>query len=1250
MSEVHQCPSSHSGDSATPAGSAPAPSARDLTAVGTTGRAYWRGLDEAADTPEFREFLEKEFPAGASQLLAGSRRTFLKLMGAGIALAGAATLPGCRQPDHKILPYSRTVPELAIPGRPLFYATSMPLPGGGAEGLLIETHDGRPTKIEGNPQHPANLGRTSVWAQAAILSMYDPDRVKAVQRVSATGVETTSWGAFEQWLRPVTARLAERQGEGLAVVVERRTGVTWNDLRERFLAMFPRARWVPYDAVDQSRVVAASIVAFGDPAAARPVYRWDKADVILTLDRDFLQLEAGSVRAAREFASRRRVLEKPTASGGVSMTRLYAVESGFSITGAQADHRVRLAPSQIGAFLVEVARRVLSGRPAAGPLMAALNGVRTDGAGLDQRFVQAVAQDLSRHEGRALVVVGLSQPTWVHALAHAINGALGSIGEGRPVGFLPWTPDERTRGAEELARLAESMDQGQIDTIFVLDGNPCYDAPGDARFAERFAKVPNRVVLSNEDHETLEAATWRLPGATFLEAWDDTVSEEGTIAPVQPMIAPLFGGRSAIELLAMLMGQEQWEGYHLVRRAWQEAAARLGVTTDFETLWRRSLHDGLFAGQPPVRLQAPPVRMDAVAQAVAAASIQPPPTTEALDVVFSVGLMRDGRWNNNPWLQELPEPLSKVVWDNAAYMSPATARALGVMQTPETRKKPSGRMAEITVDGRTIRIVCWAVPGVADNTVVLPLGYGRSRVGLVGAGTGFDVNPLRGSTRLWTARGTLRPTPDAERYTISTTQHHHSMEGRALVRELDLQAWNNPAVHARAEEQARTRRDSYQRRYGAYMNHSLAEQLAGSEFQHMPAPRSIYLHPYDDEASGYSSARARRPQPGTAAFQVGPQWAMTIDLSTCIGCNVCTIACQAENNIPVVGKIEVQKGREMHWIRVDRYFTGQSMDDPEGALFQPVACVHCEKAPCETVCPVNATVHGPEGHNYMVYNRCIGTRYCANNCPWKVRRFNFFDYGVTKFNGSYFGRETLEGLIPDWAASSTRTPHRLNPNLIPPRLREKLDEISKMQKNPNVTVRSRGVMEKCTYCIQRTNEAKIELKLRAQARARLAQERLADPVPPAPWRPEDGLPDLFVQTACQQACPTGAITFGDMLDTRSHDGRGSLVRQMRDHPRSYLVLGYLGTRPRTSHLARVNNPNPDLVSDERRRTWDDPFTHKAPSLTQAPALHGPDRPPSTSPPISPASPADATAYVDPARAGRDGYVLSLGVLSSGSLA
>ncbi|MBA4028766.1 MAG: hypothetical protein C0475_06485 [Planctomyces sp.] len=1177
MSQPHQCPTSLKEGK-------PAEMVLPLLErVGTTGSAYWRGLDQLGGSPEAAAQAQREFGPEAGELLSGSRRGFLKIMGAGLALAGAAAMPACRRPDHKILAYSRSIPEDVVPGRPSFYATSMPTAFGGAEGLLIESHEGRPTKIEGNPVHPHSQGKTSAWAQAEILRLYDPDRTKEPRRIRDGAPVSATWDDFAAWSARHFAAYDATQGQGLAILADQHASVARRHVRQALLRRWPRARWVAYSPVISDAARQGLRAALGANATER--FDLTKAAVIVSFDRDLLQHDAQAMASARQWGAARGVLR-----AGDPFNRLYALESRLSVTGMSADHRVRLAPSGVSrlAALVGIAALERLASPGTASLLAALQ--RRGFAPADAResaLVSAIASDLTdqANRGRSLVVAGPSQPAWVHALAAALNGALGSVGAA--VVYAPEFDSAEVRGIDALGELGRAMAAGEVSTLVCLGCNPVYDAPADLGIAQALAKVPERVSLQLEDNETHAAATWQLNAAHFLESWGDTVATDGTVAPIQPLVAPLYGGRSDLECLALVAGLELTSGYDLVRQAWV-GLSRQPEGPAFEALWERALHNGVspvaHAAEPGQWLAPDPAR---AAQALTASATPATPSAEALEAVFVPSMVLDGRYNNHPWLQELPDPASKVVWDNCAYLSPATAQRLGLTQSAQTDEIPTGKMATLTLGGRSVSIVAWALPGVPDNTVILPLGYGRARVGVVGVGTGFDTYKVRLSTGLFAAPGaTLTPAGQSPRtYPVSTTQTYGAyIENRGIYREVDLPSWrqfgDQPPDPARVDS------------YGRPQPLNFAERLEYSEFNHQPDTLGLYPNPYT-VPGGQTSASARRPNPdGKAAYQRRIQLGMTIDMSACTGCGVCTVACQAENNIPVVGKTEVRKGREMHWIRIDRYFRGSDPNEPEGYALQPVACVHCENAPCETVCPVNATVHGPEGHNYMVYNRCIGTRYCANNCPYKVRRFNFFDYGVTKFNGNYFGRSVLESVIP---GERLENQHAVNPNLIPPRLRQKLDEISRMQKNPNVTVRSRGVMEKCTYCIQRTNEAKIDTKVRALDAAKRAGQ-----TDPAPWRPSDGWADGAVQSACQQACPTGAIVFGDILDTQTpyadpaYAGGsrvGSRVHNLRTNNRSYLVLGYLNTRPRTSHLVRVNNPHPDLVSAQRKAKWANPFGH-----------------------------------------------------------
>lgn len=1104
----------------------------------SNGRPVWRSPEEYADSAEFRELLEREFPPGASELAKESRRDFMKFMGAGLALAGAATIPGCRRPDHKIYSYSREVPERVVPGKPLWYTTSMPLPGGGAEGLMVETHEGRPTKIEGNPLHPINQGKTSAWSQASTLELYDPERPRRpVFGNPARGKLNATIDDFKAWATDHLAGHDEDGGERLAFIVAKKTSPTRNSVRDRLRERFPRAFWLAYEPTQNDAAIEGSTLAFGRPMRELP--RPERANVVVTFDRGLLEREAMSLPASRGVA-RMRYVDGPNQP----MSRVYAIESDFTAMGSMADHRLRLAPSQVGNAAIAIGRELL-GRMQSGTTrqlreaLANLGDGRGEGVG--REFVAAVVDDLlaDGNRGRSLLLAGASQSASIHALVHAMNAALGNIGQ--TVSFLPMSDEEAASSVQGLRTLASRMERGQIETLVTVDVNPVYDAPADLNFAELYARVPHTIAYSLSLTETYDAANrWQLNGTSYLESWGDTEAADGTIAPIQPMIAPLYApAMSELELLAFFAGDSDPDGHRIVREHWQRGMRLTGER--FDQAWARALHDGVLAGSTP-RPETPSVDYGAVARAMVTAGVAPAPTSASLEVVFTTGHVHDGRYANNGWLQELPHGGTRVVWDNPVLVSPRTARdlrlePLGGAEDPYTRRQiPQARMARLAVGGRTVEVPVWVMPGLADNVVQVMLGYGRTVGGTVAKGVGINTYGVRTSDRPAVARGgTLTRVRGS--YEIASTQNHWSLEGRdAVVRQIDKPAWDKHSAKPVVPKPDKIYGD-----IDAWGDDpqrlNVAEKMG--ELSHTPSNISIYVNPMnrsrtepDPDAIGYNRALRRDMPP---AFAMGPQWGMTIDMATCTGCGVCTVACSAENNIPVVGKREVAKGRAMTWIRVDRYFTGDDLNSPDQMLHQPIACVHCENAPCEVVCPVNATVHGPEGTNDMVYNRCIGTRYCSNNCPYKVRRFNFFDYSQAKFNGGWVAEEET-GLRPR------------NINFVPPRLREQVNEISKMRMNPDVTVRSRGVMEKCTYCIQRVNRARFEMKLKGA----------------------DTIPDGFVQTACQQACPTGAITFGDILD------QASKVSKERETQRSYLLLGYLNVRPRTSHLIRVNNPNPRL--------------------------------------------------------------------------
>ena len=1003
-------------------------------------RTYWRSLGELDESPESRNFLEREFPEGASELPEGiSRREMITLLGASLSIAG---LTACRRPVEQIVPYVNA-PEDVVPGIPRYFATTMPF-GRSAYGLIIETHEGRPTKIEGNPSHPSTLGASSSRIQASVLGLYDPDRSHAIRLKG----EPKSWSEFVTAWGQLSPAHAADGGAGLAVLSESFSSPTMARLATEFRARYPKATWATYEAVsDENRLAGLRSVTGRDVDL---MLRIDQASVILALDADPLLTDPEMIRHTRGFAAGRRA----GASGG-EMNRLYAVEGVFSLTGAMADHRLRLESRQIGAFLAALAARL--GTPAAGAGAGVPSGV-------DPRWIDALARDLLANRGKGLIVAGDRQPAAVHAAVCALNTSLGNTGT--TVSYYE-TRDAALPSVSSLASLVSAMNGGAIQTLVVLGGNPVFDAPADLDFASAMAKVPHSIVLGHSVDETSSKAEWHVPRAHYLESWGDARALGGTLSVIQPLILPLFGGRTPVEVLGLIVGDKDRPGYDIVRDTWKPILGE----ADFDKKWNRVLHDGLLAGSQLTEV-VPGVKADAVAALTGATG-----SASDLEIVFIPSAsLHDGRFANDGWLQELPDPLTKLTWDNPALVSPKTAETLGLANEDVVRVEYSGRSLELPV---------YLLPGMADGVVALTLGFGRSHAGRIGSGVGFNAFTVRSSTAPGFASG-VTLTKVGRSYPLSATQEHGSMEGRPIVRESTLTALRAKSASTEASASAKATADKpaagAEPAEGAHAEKS--PQAALGVFAEHPEHFSLWTpHTYDR----------------------GHQWGMTIDLNSCIGCNACMTACQSENNVPVVGKVQVAKGREMHWIRVDRYFSGDPSGSPE-VVFQPVPCMHCEDAPCEQVCPVAATVHDGEGLNVMVYNRCIGTRYCSNNCPYKVRRFNFFNFTKDK------------------------------------------PESLKLAMNPDVTVRARGVMEKCTYCTQRINRVKID--------ARLAGREVRDG---------------DVKTACQQACPAGAIEFGDLRDASSR------VVKAKADPRNYALLEELNTKPRTTYLAKVRNPNPDLA-------------------------------------------------------------------------
>lgn len=967
---------------------------------------YWRSLEQLADNPEYRQKSLSPYHANQEEQDSGlSRRNFLTLMSASFALA---SLAGCRRPVEKIIPYVAQ-PEEITPGLGQYYATTMPC-GTSAIGILVHTREGRPIKIEGNPDHPSSQGATDFITQASLLNLYDPDRSKKVRH---HGAEDRFDNFISFWREQMTL-FAANKGRGLAVLSETFSSPTLNHYRNEFIRTFPEARWVCWEPVSDENIFRAVDRIAGQ--GLRPLYHFDRAEVILALDSDFLLYESDAITAARGFAKGRRVLTTDD-----RMNRLYVVESNFTVTGAMADHRLRLKSRQVGHLLMALGKELKK-------LGLNIDGIpETSSTVFGEKWLSALAHDLVSNREKSLIVAGRRQPPPVHEMVIKLNEALGNIGA-----TLTFRDRHETTvpNSEALNHLVTAMNNGGLETLIILGGNPVYNTPADLKFSEALTGIKNSVHLSSHVDETSQLSAWHIPRAHYLESWGDAVSSEGTYSVIQPMIEPLFGGYSDAVIFAFLATGLDKPGYDIVRDTWKN----LLLDSDFEKKWRQVLHDGLYKSTPlsdgKVSIKNKAISPDDIAN-----------TDDELEINFYFSSLYDGRFANNGWLQELPEAITRLTWDNAALISPATAKRL---------RLKNGEMIKIDYKEHTLEIPVWICPGNADNTIALPLGYGRTGSGRIGNGAGFNTYLLRTSDCHYFGSG-AKITKTNKIYELANTQDHNRMEGRPIIREATLEEYRRHPNFAK-------------------------------EIVEHPPLKSLY--PDHDYSKGY-------------------QWGMVIDLNICIGCNACTLACQSENNIQIVGKEQVVKGRELHWLRNDRYYVGD-IDTPK-IVYQPVPCQQCENAPCEQVCPVAATVHDSEGLNNMTYNRCIGTRYCSNNCPYKVRRFNFFNY--------------------------------IN----------KLTEIEKMAQNPNVSMRSRGVMEKCTFCLQRIKTVKTRARLENRA-----------------------VTDGEIKTACQQVCPTQAIQFGNINDPSSQ------VARLKKTDRNYELLAEYNIRPRNSYLAKLRNPNPRL--------------------------------------------------------------------------
>jgi MoCo/4Fe-4S cofactor protein with predicted Tat translocation signal len=1004
--------------------------AADTEVVTGQVRRHWRSIAEKQGSPALAAAAAREFPPGASELTDVNRRSFMQLLGSGAALAGAAA--GCHTSEEQGIPFVRR-PEEVTPGNPLHFATAHALEGHAA-GLIVESHEGRPTKIEGNSDHHDSLGAATSFDQALLQGLYDNDRAKQLRR----GDQPLSWRTFLAQMAGLADRHTADGGARLRFLTEPTASPLLIELRKRILERFPKAKFTSYSAVAGDGEAEGLRLAYGQFVEAR--HDLTRAAVVVSLDADFLGAGSEQLRLTRQFAARREP--------GANMNRLYVIEPALTVTGMSADHRLRLRAGDVVAFTVALAAEL--GRQPGFAQLAGVAGAARGVASVDARWVRAVANDLMRHRGQSLLLAGRRQPTAVHAIVAAINAALDNVGTTVTYG-APLLADA-VCGTRPLAALAEEIAAGQVETLVITARNPVYTAPADLKFGKLLARIPNTIYHAHYEDETAGVSAYVVPAAHLLESWGDARATDGTVSIVQPLIAPLWGGVSEIEVLGAFLGEGDVNPYQVLRKSWQAKVSSVpGTGAEFDLIWEKWVGDGVIRGTETSPETTLTLDGAAVTQAVGSL-VAGAPKGAGVEIAFAPDYkVHDGRFANSSWLQEFPDPVTKLTWDNAALLSPATAKALGV-----DSDRDNDKFSVLVIEYRDRRVHAPALiaPGHADDCITLVLGYGREGAESVAAGVGYNAGLLRGSDAPWFDRG-AQVTLGTGMHLFAITQNHWSAEGREPAMDVTLADFENP-------------RSEF---------HEKIEERRGSQ--------PTIHQPWDYSKQQY-------------------KWGMAIDLGKCTGCSACVMACQSENNIPVVGKVNVVKGREMQWLRIDRYFAGE-IEDPE-VIVQPLACVHCETAPCEYVCPVNATVHSDEGLNEMVYNRCVGTRYCSNNCPYKVRRFNFLDY-------------------------TGDTP-----------------AVRRLGMNPEVTVRSRGVMEKCTYCVQRIERARIDTRIQGRA-----------------------IGDGELQTACQQGCPADAIVFGNLNDPKSR------VTRLHGDERRYDLLHEVGTRPRTAYLARVRNLNPELA-------------------------------------------------------------------------
>ena len=1083
-----------------------------------SGSAYWKSLDEKVNSPEFEEWLHREFPEGAAEIHGVNRRHFLKVMAASFSLAGLGMM-GCRRPRRHVLPYAKQ-PENLIQGLPSFYCTSFPRPWGNIP-VIVESHQSRPTKVEGNPSFARYAGATDAFTQASVLDLYDPDRLQ----YSKKGNNRMNRAEVFDYLTNVSKRINSAKGQGVAILAEPSTSPSRARVVKELLDANPDLIWTEYESVETQGFEKATEAVFGKRVRAQ--YHLDQATRILSLDADFMGLEPDSVGNNRAFAKSRKVRSKKDAE---HMNRLYAVEANLTLTGAAADHRLRLATSLIDVLTAQLAAAVLEKTHGDEDLIKLLKSVSGPVEAYHD-WVLACAEDLVAHRGKSVVMVGNHLSGTSQILSFIINQALGA--DGHTVDYVELPAPYK---AATLSELTAAMKQGSIQTLIIMGGNPSYNAPADLDFSLFLKTVPEVIRFGAYEDETGQECGVKIAASHYLESWGDGLTYDGQYLPVQPLIEPLYESFSELEFLARIGAGKITDPYRIVKTTAGDTYSDLAGGPGFSAFLAEGVYQG--SSYPKASGLSLGVASTFVEETLPQLKVVTAPDSQHLELRFVPSSHSyDGAFGNNGWLMECPEPLTKLTWDNAIIISPLLAKELeastdfslfpdsallndkGVIQRNKSifkRGKEEALWAKIQIGDTTVEGPVHIQPGLADYTVVISKGFGRS-AGRIASGNGFSIYPLVTSEASEYRTGaTLTLTGDS--YPLANTQEHWSLEGRAIIREGTAVDY---ALHP--DFVSKMGMESHSPKvYG----HDSDKPL---EFKAVKTPRGMSMY----DTPNFEVKDRFNPDDPNATW-TPQQWGMSIDLNTCIGCNACVVACQSENNIPIVGKDQIRRGREMHWIRLDRYFSSLENDKTDipsevQVSFQSMACVQCELAPCETVCPVNATVHDEQGLNVMAYNRCVGTRYCANNCPYKVRRFNFFDWHKREIGKFYQGP--------------------LGPVDEP--------EVQKMQRNPDVTVRMRGVMEKCTYCVQRIESAKIRQRSIAKDSDKVE------------------VPDGTIRTACQQVCPTQAIEFGDITD------KESAVYKAKTSDLNYSVLGYLNTRPRTTYLAKLRNPNPGMPEKYR---------------------------------------------------------------------